>query len=86
MKKFKTMEVKNAVVKILGELEKFDYDKCGDVNFKELGVTSIAFLNIVIKTCKALGIDFMTLKSINISSKNTINEYIEAFDSFLVTK
>ena len=80
------MEVKNAVVKILDELENFNYDECSNVKIKDLGVTSITFLNIVIKTCQELGVDFMALKNTKISTDNTVNEYVEIFDSFLITK
>jgi acyl carrier protein len=78
------MDTKDIIIKIFSDTDNFQYEKSKNEKIKNLGISSITFLNIVIKTCKELGIDFMQLKNSTISTENSIEEYIASFDSFLV--
>ncbi len=78
------IDTKDVIIKIFSDVDNFQYEQSKSEKIKDLGITSMTFLNIVIRTCKELGIDFMQLKNSTISTENSIKEYIEGFDAFLV--
>lgn len=54
-----------------------------DVKLKDMGFDSIQFLGIVIGVCEKLGIDMTQVNSMQVSTENTANEFIDNFKAYV---
>jgi acyl carrier protein len=50
---------------------------------KDLGIDSIQFLGIVMSVCDQLGIDVSQINNMEISTENSVNEFVENFKPML---
>lgn len=50
---------------------------------KDTGLDSIQFLNVVIAVCEKLNIDVAHVNSMQISSENSISEFIDNFKPYI---
>lgn len=50
---------------------------------KDMGIDSIQFLNVVMTVCDKLGIDVSQINSMEISTENSVNEFINNFKPYV---
>ena len=76
------IEISNVVLKVINEKAAgitVDPEKDLNTKIKTLGIDSMQFLTMVIGVCETLGIDLMKRNSMQISTENTVAEFIDNF-------
>jgi acyl carrier protein len=80
------MEVKKIVLDSIrekGEELSINVVAADDDKLKDLGFDSIQFLGVVISICEKLNIDMNHVNSMEISTENTVTEFVNNFKVYL---
>lgn len=62
-------------------------NEAGDYENKlrDLGIDSIQFLNVVMTVCDSLGVDVSQINSMEVSTENSVNEFIDNFKPYVTS-
>ena len=80
------IEISNVVLTVMNEKATgltIDLEQDLEAKIKPLGIDSMQFMTMVIGVCEQLGIDLMKLNSMQISTDNTVGEFIDNFKQYV---